>query len=97
MAEDEFRIAVDGETYSLDALTFKERREARRIAREIADDPDATPDEEDYLIGIITVCKRRTTPGFTVDAAMELTPNDIEVPPDPPKRATARAKKTPSK
>lgn len=90
--EDPFTIAVDGETYSMDDLSFKERKEVRKLAREIADDPEAELEDmvvDDLLVAMVTVCKQKTDPAFTIDAAMELKPGDI-VP--QPKKAKPRPK-----
>lgn len=90
---EELRIHVEGETYELNDLSFKERKEVRRLARVAADDPDAELEdlEMDYLIvAFITVCKNRTDPAFDIEDAMEMKLTDVAVPvpADPPEPAT---------
>lgn len=91
MADELLTIAVDGEKFTMDDLSFRERREVRRLTREIAEDPDIELEDalvDDLLVAFVTVCKQRTNPDFTTDDAMDLKPADLEVDetPDPPTR-----------
>lgn len=79
---DPLTITVDGERFTMDNLTFRERREVRRIARELDGNMDLDFDDvmiDDLLASFITVCKRRTVPTFTIDDALDLTPGDVVV------------------
>lgn len=96
--EDDGRITVLGVTANAEQLTFRERRAAREIADEVAVADEA--DQDDMLIGIITVLARRTEPEFTVEQAMDMTPEQL-LPPKPPedapptKRPATRKRSTP--
>lgn len=73
-------IAIDGEKFTMADLTFRERKEVRRLARELDGDPDL--DMEDVLFDSLVasfacVVKQRTDDGFTIDDAMDLTIKDL--------------------
>ncbi len=93
MAEENEAITVHGVTVTAEQLTFRERREVRRIAEEVAISDEA--DEDDMLVAIVTVVARRSVPDFTVEQAMDMTPDDLVPAPAPPTKRAAKSKATP--
>lgn len=89
MAEDVLTLAIDGDAHTMDDLTFRERKEVRRLARELDGNPAAELDDimvDDLLVAMVTVIKRRASPEYTTDEAMDIRPADIvpgEDPTDP--------------
>lgn len=80
MPEDVLMLAVDGDTYTMDDLTFRERKEVRRLARALDGNADIELDDvmvDDLLVAMVTVIKRRTSPEYTTDEAMDIRPADI--------------------
>lgn len=64
-------------------LTFKEKREVRRMVRTEMWDPDLgefdwaeVPDEE-VIAATVAVWMRRENPAYTLDEALELKPSDV--------------------
>lgn len=59
-------VYVDGDAVTIDTMTFRERREVRRIATDIISE-DPTSDEyniDDAVMALIAVAKQRKNPGF---------------------------------
>lgn len=80
MPDDVLTLALDGDSHTMDDLTFRERKEVRRLARELDGTPDAELDDimvDDLLVAMVTVIKRRASPEYTTDEAMDIRPNDI--------------------
>lgn len=91
MPDDVLTLTVDGDTYTMDDLKFRERKEVRRLARDLHGSADADLDDimvDDLIVAMVTVIKRRANPEYTIDEAMEIRPADI-VPVDG-KRPTRR-------
>lgn len=77
---DPFAILIDGEKYTMDDLTFRERREVRRLTREVAEDPELDLEDailDELLVAFATVVKQRANPEYTLDEAMDLKLTDI--------------------
>lgn len=92
MPEDVLTLAVDGDSYTMDDLTFRERKEVRRLARELDGGADAELDDimvDDLIVAMVTVIKRRANPDYTTAEAMDIRPADI-VPGDDKARPTRR-------
>lgn len=91
-------ITVDGEKFTMDDLTFRERKAVRSIARELDGDPDVAMDDvmfDDLVLAFATVCKRRANPEFSLDDALDLKFTDLSAgaaKPARPTRAKAAAK-----
>lgn len=93
MAEDTTaNIWVEGEGYSFDDLTFRERKEISRIIRDDLNGNPDDPEDSDFLPAVVTVIKRRNDKAFSVEAALDLKPSDL-VKPSRPTRRAASAKK----
>jgi hypothetical protein len=94
-AEQVLTIAVDGERYTMDDLTFRERREVRRLARDLDGNPDVDFDDvmiDDLIAAFVTVCKQRGTPAFTVEDALDMKPGELlAAAEDPPTKGAAKA------
>lgn len=78
-------VMVDGERHAMGDLTFRERRELRRLARELEGDPDKEMEDVmfDYLVAAFaTVVKQRTHPEFGIDDALDFKPSDLVPGPD---------------
>lgn len=91
MANDVLTLAVDGDSYTMDDLTFRERKEVRRLARELDGSADAELDDimvDDLIVAMVTVIKRRANTDYTTDEAMDIRPSDIV--PGEDKRPTRR-------
>jgi hypothetical protein len=87
------KFHVDGKPFEYDDLTYREKREARRIVRELADDPTLRwfqADPEDQGPAMIFVVRQRTDPAFTLDMALDSKDEDYWKP-VPEKRPTKRA------
>lgn len=82
-------IWIDGETVAVDDLSFKERRQMRAYALELAGGDDEEMLEDDLLVGMICVVKQRTNPDFTLEQATEVKPKDLVPPADPPTTGAA--------
>ena len=97
MPDDEIlAIAVDGERLTMDDLTFRERREVRRLARELDGNPDVHFDDlvlDDLIAAFVTVCKQRANPAFTIDDALDLKPTDLDAAEVDPTSAPTKAKR----
>lgn len=92
MPEDVLTLAIEGEAYTMDDLTFRERKEVRRLARELDGNPSADLDDimvDDLIVAMVTVIKRRAHPEYSTDEAMDIRPSDI-VPGEEPARPTRR-------
>jgi hypothetical protein len=59
-------VYVDGEAVTIDTMTFRERREVRRVATEvISEDPESEEyNIDDAVMALIAVAKQRKDPGF---------------------------------
>lgn len=80
MPDDVLTLAIDGQTYTMDDLTFRERKEVRRLARELDGSPDAELEDimvDDLIVAMVTAIKRRGNPEYTTDEAMDIRPTDI--------------------
>jgi hypothetical protein len=81
MAENtETRIVIDGAAYTVDDLTFAEQLALRDLCRQTAGDPEAQPllcTLPEFLPALVTVVKRRTTPDFPLERALELKLDDV--------------------
>lgn len=95
-AENAITVYVDGDTVTIDKMTFRERREVRRLAVELSE----TPESEDYTVddvvmGMIAVAKRRKEPEFDPEKLLDEAPDPYLVAPPtsegPKPRRTARA------
>lgn len=85
MPDDVLTLAIDGESHTMDDLTFRERKEVRRLSRELDGNAEAELDDimvDDLIVAMVTVIKRRSNPEYTTDEAMDIKPADI-VPEDP--------------
>lgn len=97
--QQEMHLVIDGETFKTDDLdlTFREKKEVRKTIRELMDDPEADMSEalmDDVWLATIYVIKRRSSPDFTLEDAMDLKLNDFLKPvePDPPTGGARRKK-----
>jgi hypothetical protein len=95
--QQDMQLVVDGTTVDTEDFTFREKREVRKVLRELMDDPEADVSEalmDDLWMAMILVAKRRTEPEFSVDDAMDLKLKDFLKPvePDPPTGAARRKK-----
>jgi hypothetical protein len=94
--DDPAGITIDGEKYTMDDLTFRERREVRKLTRVVAEDPDLDLEDavlDELLVAFATVVKQRTDPAYTLDDALDLKVADIVQrgeAADPPPAAPAR-------
>jgi hypothetical protein len=76
---------IDGELYTVDDLTFKERRLMRTTVRELnSDDPDfdmAFVDPiNDTIPVFVWIIKRRTNPDYSMDDVLSMKLSDLEAP-----------------
>jgi len=96
-------IAVDGEKFTMADLTFRERRDLRALARELADDPDLDMEDvmyDDLILAFAIVAHRRKTPGYSIEDGLDLQIGSLVVDessedsekPRPTKRRAATAK-----
>lgn len=91
MSDTDAGIWMDGETVTVDDLTFKERRQMRAYALDLAGGDDGEILEDDMLVGMICVVKQRTQPDFTLEDASLVKPKDLVPPADPPTRKATGA------
>lgn len=65
-ADTDLKVYVDGQAVTIDTMTFRERREVRRLATEvISEDPESEEyNVDDAVMAMIAVAKQRTDPGF---------------------------------
>ncbi|MDP2712311.1 MAG: hypothetical protein Q8O56_13925 [Solirubrobacteraceae bacterium] len=101
MAENtkDITVYVDGESITVDKLTFRERRELRKIALELAEDPDADDyTVDDAVMAMVAVAKRRKDPDFDAQVLLDRAPDDYLIAPPTseastkPKGAAAKSK-----
>jgi hypothetical protein len=89
-------IVIDGDTYTLDDLTFREQHALRSAVRELSGDPEMTVGEAplmDFLPALAYVIKRRAEPAYTVEQALDLRTDQVlaDLPPTKPASAKPRA------
>jgi hypothetical protein len=80
MAEDEFKIIIEGQAYTADDLSFREQREMRTVLRDLMGDPDGDLEDAammDFLPALVYVVTRRERPDFTVEEALDLKMSDV--------------------
>jgi hypothetical protein len=74
-------VYIDGKTYTMDDLTFREQREVRETARKLAYEGDiVNADEADFLVAFVYVVGKRTQSELTVDDVLEMKPSQLEAP-----------------
>lgn len=79
-------ITVNGETYVMDKLTFRERKQIKRVVGELVllDNPTADVDEDftedDLRLAFAVVCARRANPDFSIDDGLDLAPDELRAP-----------------
>ncbi len=87
---------ICGKPFSFDDLTYREKHEALKILRQLADDPHAEFGMVDLMFStpaLIYVARKRTDGAFTVDMALDSKDEEYFKVPDE-KRPTRR--KTPT-
>lgn len=88
-------LYVNGSRFDEDDLTFREKREVRRVvATELMGDPKADVSDaytDDFLLATLYVVLKRDKPEMTLDEAMDLKLSDFLLAP-PTKPAAKRAK-----
>lgn len=73
--EDDLTVYVDGDAITIDKMTFRERREVRRLALELSEDPEAEDySVDDAVMAIVAVAKRRKQPDFDPEALLDEAP-----------------------
>ncbi len=88
-------ISLNGETFEMSKLSFRERKTMRALLAEIVklDNPDADPDEDwvgdDLRVAFAIVCARRANPAFSIEDGLNLVSDDLR-PPDPPTKRAAK-------
>ena len=92
--ENEVTVYVDGEAVTIDRMTFRERRDVRRLAVELSEEPET--DEysvDDAVMAMIAVAKRRKAPDFDAMAMLDETLGEyLTAPPtSPPSKTPARS------
>lgn len=96
-AENEVTVYVDGVAVTIDAMTFRERRDVRRIALELSEEPETEEyTVDDAVMAMIAVAKRRKAPDFDPEAMLDETLAEyLTAPPTSaavkPARSAARA------
>lgn len=88
---------LDGKPFSYDDLTYREKREARQVVRDLAENPDLRwfeADMEDQTPAIIFVARKRTDPAFTLDQALDAKDEDYFKEKTEEKRPTKRTTRT---
>lgn len=88
----ETTVHVDGDAVTIDQMTFRERREVRRLAVELSEDPtgeDYTVD--DAVMAMVAVVKRRRDPAFDAETLLDEAPDTyLTAPPTSPKAPRPR-------
>lgn len=83
--DDAGKIYIDGDPYTVDDLTFRERRLMRKTVIELnEDDPSfdiglADP-VNDTIPAFVWVIKRRADPDYPMDKVLDLKPVDLDPP-----------------
>lgn len=87
-------LALNGEVFEFDRLSYGERKQVKAFTRELVfrDDPEGDPEtdwsQDDLRLAFAIVCSRRTTPDFTIEDGLKLTPAELE--PAPPTKRVAK-------
>jgi hypothetical protein len=75
-------IAVDGRFWTIEDLTWRERRELRDLVREAIANPTAeirdVIDDADIVPQMVFLLRRRTDPEFTLEQALDMTEAELE-------------------
>lgn len=81
--DEEVTVYVDGDAISIDKMTFRERREVRRLAVELSEDPDSEEyTVDDAVMAMVAVAKRRKDAGFDPEALLDEAPETyLKAPP----------------
>jgi hypothetical protein len=68
-------VYVDGQAVTIDTMTFRERREVRRIATEVlSEDPQSEEyNIDDAVMALIAVARRRNDPEFDPERMLDET------------------------
>lgn len=75
-------IAVDGRFWTIEDLTFRERRELRSLIRDALENPHAeirdVVDDADIVPQLVFLIKRRADPEYTLEQALDLSEAELE-------------------
>ena len=81
--EADLKVYVDGQSVTIDTMTFRERRDVRRIANEVISEDPAGDDYnvDDAVMAMIAVAKQRKDPTFDPLAMLDETLEQYLTPP----------------
>ena len=93
-ANEEVTVYVDGEAVTIDKMTFRERREVRRLAVELSEDPEAEEyTVDDAVMAMVAVARRRKNPEFDPESLLDEAPETyLTAPPTSAKPGRATKK-----
>lgn len=96
MADEKLGLFINDREIVEDDLTFREKREMRRVIREeLMDDPNAEISDaytDDFYLALIYIVLKRDKPDMAVEEALDLKLSDFLKPVPPTKAAAKRAK-----
>ena len=77
MADDDLKIKVNGASFSLDDLTFREQIKLRNLVRDIVPGEEDDPPLAAVIPAAVCLFHQRTDDSFTIEQALDLNWNDL--------------------